>query len=126
MGCGGVLLLVLEEKIQIKACSKEMRPVFCCSKGLQSEMGWEVTGLAVPAPQAFQSKRGTKNRSNLSSGKRAAWPLPQGWGHCPGILDWFAKSSWGGGKLLQKYEIFISPFKVGGISVYASELYYRE
>lgn len=71
--------------------------MFPYSRGLQSETGSEVTGLAVPAPQAFQSERGAKNRSNLSSGKRAAWPLPQGWGHCPGISDWFAKSSWGGG-----------------------------
>lgn len=26
-------------------------------RGLQSKAGWEVTGLAVPAPQAFQSKK---------------------------------------------------------------------
>lgn len=99
--------------------------MFPYSRGLQSEMGLEVTELAVPAPQAFQSERGAKNRSNLSSGKRVAWPLPQGWGHCPGILDWFSKSSWEG-KSLQKYEIFICLLKVRGISVCASELYYRE
>lgn len=52
--------------------------MFPYSRGLQSKTGSEVTGLAVPAPQAFQSERGAKNRSNLSFGKRAAWPLPQG------------------------------------------------